>query len=164
MAFAGAEEEGLIPAFSVAENVALSSLDDFSPWGVPQPGRIGAETRTWMEKLDIRARSARQRAGELSRGNQKKILLARALMQRAQVFLFDEPAAGLDVGAQEKICRLINALALAGRGILIASGSPAGLLEVCDTIAVLREGRLVAQRAAADWSEPAIIQAALGSL
>ena len=115
-----------------------------------------------MEKLRIRARSPHQRAGELSGGNQQKVILARLLLHHATVLLLDEPTRGIDIPTKGQIHEIIAELAHQGKGILLVSSNPAELLDLCDTIALLRQGRLVELRAASEWTQPEIIAAALG--
>ena len=115
-----------------------------------------------MEKLRIRARGPRQRMSELSGGNQQKVILGRLLLHRAAVLLLDEPTRGIDVRTKVQIYDLIDAIAAEGKGVLLVSSDPAELLGLCDTVALLRQGRLVEMRPAKEWTEPEIIAAAMG--
>jgi ribose transport system ATP-binding protein len=96
----------------------------------------------------VRCAGPEQTAGELSGGNQQKVALARLLHQNADVLLLDEPTRGVDVGSKAEIYRLIGELAAEGRAVLMASSYLPELLGICDRIAVLSEGKLLAVRSA----------------
>ena len=154
--------EGLLPSLSIADNLTLTCLGRFSLMGFVNTERQSFAARDWMEKLRIRARSPRQEVRTLSGGNQQKVLLGRLLLHRAAVLLLDEPTRGIDVRTKAQIYELIDAIAAEGKGILLVSSDPAELLGLCDTVALLRQGRLVEMRPAKAWSEPEIIAAAMG--
>jgi len=154
--------EGILPSVSVADNLTLTCLGRFSLLGFLSTERQTFAALDWMEKLRIRARSPRQEISELSGGNQQKVILGRLLLHRAAVLLLDEPTRGIDVRTKAQIYDLIDAIAAEGKGILLVSSDPAELLGLCDTVALLRQGRLVEMRPAKEWTEPEIIAAALG--
>lgn len=81
--------------------------------------------------------------GTLSGGNQQKVAIAKWLVRDAEVFLFDEPTRGIDVAARRRIYRLFDSLASDGKGLVIVSSDVDELLETCDRIAVMSNGRLV---------------------
>jgi len=101
--------------------------------------------------------------GELSGGNQQKVLLARLLHQDADVLLLDEPTRGVDVGSKIEIYDLIGDLAAKGAAVLFVSSYLPELLGVCDRIGVMHRGQLVEIREAADWDEHEIIRIASGA-
>jgi ribose transport system ATP-binding protein len=89
------------------------------------------------------AAGIRQMAGFLSGGNQQKVILARWLLSKAQVFIFDEPTKGVDIGAKEQIYNLMVKLAKDGKSILMVSSDMPELISLSSRIAVMREGKLV---------------------
>jgi ribose transport system ATP-binding protein len=99
----------------------------------------------------------------LSGGNQQKVSLARLLNQRARVLLLDEPTRGIDVASKADVYRAIAALADAGCAVLVVSSSIPELFGLCDRIAVMRRGRLLAPRPVSEWTEHAVLEQALGS-
>jgi len=111
--------------------------------------------------MQIKARSAHQPVTELSGGNQQKVALARALHQQADVLLLDEPTRGIDVGTKTEIYRLIAELSGDGKAIIFVSSYFTELLAVCDRIAVMSRGRLIAIRPAADWTEETLLSCAI---
>ena len=155
-------QEGILPGLSIADNLTLTCLNRFSLLGFVNAERQRFAARDWMEKLRIRARSPLEKMETLSGGNQQKVLLGRLLLHRADVLLLDEPTRGIDVRTKAQIYQLIDRIAAEGKGILLVSSDPAELLALCDTVALLRQGRLVELRPAKAWSEPEIIAAAMG--
>ena len=109
--------------------------------------------------METRCVGIEQIVGTLSGGNQQKVAIAKWLTRDADVFLFDEPTRGIDVGARLAIYRLISELAAAGKGIVIVSSDLDELFETCDRIAVMSAGRLVKTFRRGEWSEEAILQA-----
>jgi ribose transport system ATP-binding protein len=108
----------------------------------------------------VRGRSLDQPAGELSGGNQQKVVIARWLLRDCDVLLFDEPTRGIDVAAKAAVHALLHELAMAGKGILVVSSEIDELMAVCDRIGVMSDGRLVETFARGTWSEAAILAAA----
>lgn len=114
-----------------------------------------------VESLDIKTPRVQQLVETLSGGNQQKVVIARWLCSSADVFLFDEPTRGIDVGAKSEIYDLVRALAEQGSGILIISSEVEELVDVCDRIYVLRQGRIVNELLREDISKESILAAAL---
>jgi len=143
------KEEGLALSLNIADNVTLSRLRGFGPMGLVLPRRQEDSTRHWIDKLDIRCRSPRQKVLDLSGGNQQKVAFARMLQHDVDVLLLDEPTRGIDVAAKATIYRLIDELARGNAGsgrqpraILMVSSYLPELMGVCDRIAVMCRGRL----------------------
>ena len=143
------KEEGLALSMSVADNVTLSALKGFGPFGLVLPSRQDKATRRWLEALDIRCRGPRQSVLSLSGGNQQKVALARLLQHDVDVLLLDEPTRGIDVAAKALVYKLINTLATGtqienrqSKAILMVSSYLPELMGVCDRVAVMCRGRL----------------------
>jgi ABC-type sugar transport system ATPase subunit len=157
--------QGVVPKMSVGDNLMLSSA---TRCGGNLPGLIDfSKSRALVarnvEKLDIRPRGAKDRAVEtLSGGNQQKVLLGRAMESGAQVLIFDEPTAGVDIGTKTEIQRLILDLARAGKGIIIVSSEMEEVLALADRILVIREGRLVRELVGHSASSVDVLRSALG--
>ncbi len=135
--------EGLMLRCAISANVALPHLGAFSRLGLAAPDRERRAASEQAGRVRLRARGPGQPAGELSGGNQQKVLFARALVGRPRVLLLDEPTRGVDVGARADIYALIRNLAAEGAAILVASSDLPELVGLADRIAVLREGRIV---------------------
>jgi len=154
--------EGLALPMSLADNITLSRLGRVGRWGWLSPARQKQAARRWIDRLNIRARGPEQAVWSLSGGNQQKVAVARLLHHDADVLLLDEPTRGIDVGAKVEIFRLMGELAAAGKAILFVSSCLNELLGVCDRIAVMSRGRLVAVKDAREWSEQTIMAVATG--
>ena len=143
------KEEGLALSLSIAENVTLSRLRGFGPMGMVLPRRQEDRTRHWINRLDIRCRSPKQKVLDLSGGNQQKVAFARMLQHDVDVLLLDEPTRGIDVAAKATVYKLIDELACGSveagrnrRAIMMVSSYLPELMGVCDRIAVMCRGRL----------------------
>jgi ribose transport system ATP-binding protein len=153
--------QGLILKLSVKENIVLASLDRMSTLGVVQTGEEDAAARHFVEELRIRTPGIEQRVMALSGGNQQKVLLSRWLCSRAEIFIFDEPTRGIDVGAKVEIYRMMNALTEQGAGVLMISSDLPEILGMSDRILVMRRGAVVAEIEAADATQESVLRRAL---
>jgi ribose transport system ATP-binding protein len=135
--------EGIVAGLSVRDNIALAVLPRMSRLGVVSESRIDAVVDTYMKRLRIKASSPGQRVGDLSGGNQQKVLLARLLATVPKVLLLDEPTRGIDVGAKAEVQSLIDELAAEGLGVVLVSSDAEELIEGSDRVVVLRDGVVV---------------------
>ncbi|MDD2764921.1 MAG: sugar ABC transporter ATP-binding protein [Opitutaceae bacterium] len=156
------KEEGLLLGQTLADNLTLTKLNRFGWGGWVSRARQAQATAARLAQLQIKARGPGQTAGELSGGNQQKLALARLLEHPARIFLLDEPTRGIDVGSKAQIYALMGELADQGKAVIFVSSYLPELLGLCDTIAVMCRGRVVACRPRSDWDEPAIMAAATG--
>jgi ribose transport system ATP-binding protein len=135
--------EGIALGLSVRENIALAVLPRLSTAGIVSERRIDEIVATFMTRLRIKASSPHQRVGDLSGGNQQKVLLARLLATGPKVLLLDEPTRGIDVGAKAEVQALIDELAAEGLGVVLVSSDAEELIEGSDRVVVLRDGAVV---------------------
>jgi len=157
--------EGLAMGLDIADNLTLSKLGGLGPLGVVVPRRQEAAAQTWIQRLGVRARSARQRVAELSGGNQQKVAIARLLHHDVDVLLLDEPTRGIDVASKTQVYALIDALVSAQppKAVLLVSSYFPELLGLCDRIAVIHRGRLGPARPASEWDEHTLMLEATGA-
>jgi ribose transport system ATP-binding protein len=153
--------EGLALPMSVADNVTLTRLPAVARRGWLDRRRQRAAALSVVERLRVRAESVQVPVVRLSGGNQQKVAFGRLLHQDADVLLFDEPARGIDVASKADIFREMEALAAAGKAILMVSSYLPELLGVCDRIAVMSRGRLSPTRPATEWTPASILEAAV---
>jgi ribose transport system ATP-binding protein len=153
--------EGLAQNRSIADNITFSRLGPYTKFGWLSLPRQKQGATTWMQRLEVKARSPDQEVQALSGGNQQKVALARLLHQDADVLLLDEPTRGIDVATKAAIYRLIGELAQVGKGVIFVSSYVTELLEVCDRIGVMSRGYLREIRPAAEWSEESIMSCAI---
>ncbi len=110
--------------------------------------------------MRIRCSSPAQNITELSGGNQQKAIIAKWLAAKSDLFIFDEPTRGIDVGAKSEIYQILRELADAGKGIIVVSSELPELLSVCDRIAVYRNGSIAEVFNNADATEENIMHVA----
>ncbi|MFE4967980.1 sugar ABC transporter ATP-binding protein [Streptomyces sp. NPDC056660] len=137
------KSEGIMPGLSVRENIALAALPGLSRFGLVDDARVDRIVDTFMKRLRIKAAGAHQKVGELSGGNQQKVLLARWLALHPKVLLLDEPTRGIDVGAKAEVQALIDELAADGLAVLLISSDTEELIEGSDRVVVLKDGVVV---------------------
>jgi ribose transport system ATP-binding protein len=136
---------GLALRLPIAHNITLANVRAISRFGMLDHAAQNSAARDFMGRLRIRASSTRQLCGSLSGGNQQKVVIAKWLFRQAQVFLFDEPTRGIDVGAKAEVFNLMHELARSGAAILMVSSEMQELLQVADRILVMREGRITGE-------------------
>jgi ribose transport system ATP-binding protein len=157
------KEEGLMLNQSIADNLSLSRMENMRRFGLLDLARQRSDTVEWMGRLRVRAEGPSQPMTQLSGGNQQKVALGRLLYHDARVLLLDEPTRGVDVGSKAEMYRIMLDLAASGKGIVFVSSYLPELMGICDTIAVMSRGRLVAARPARDWTEEEVLAAAIGA-
>jgi ribose transport system ATP-binding protein len=149
--------DGIIPTLSVRENIVLAALPTLSRAGFVSDRKQDALVETFMTRLRIKASSPDQRVGELSGGNQQKVLLARVLCLEPRVLILDDPTRGIDIGAKAEIQALISDLAEAGIAVVLISSELEEVVEGSDTVVVLRDGAVVGTLAGADVSQDGVL-------
>jgi galactofuranose transport system ATP-binding protein len=149
--------DGIIPTLSVRENIVLAALPTLSRAGFVSDRRQDALVETFMTRLRIKASSPDQRVGELSGGNQQKVLLARVLCLEPRVLILDDPTRGIDIGAKAEIQALISDLAEAGIAVVLISSELEEVVEGSDTVVVLRDGAVVGTLSGPDVSQDGVM-------
>jgi monosaccharide-transporting ATPase len=157
------KSEGIVPGLSVRENIALAVLPRLSRFGLVSQSRVDAIVGAFMRRLRIKASSPHQKAGELSGGNQQKVLLARWLAMHPKVLLLDEPTRGIDVGAKAEVRRLVDELAAEGLGVLLVSSDLEELIEGSDRVVVLKDGAVVGELTGDDVTEEKLMRTIAGA-
>jgi len=156
--------QGLILGMTVRENITLAHLDQF----VNRELLIDRAKETtvaskFIAELRIRTPSGEQLVRNLSGGTQQKVVLAKWLVGKASVFLFDEPTRGIDVGSKSEIYHLIVELARQGAAIVMVSSELPEVLGMAHRILVIREGRVAAAFSREDATPDKIIAVATGT-
>ncbi|MDN7455299.1 sugar ABC transporter ATP-binding protein [Burkholderia cenocepacia] len=152
--------EGLLLSQSITANVSLGQLDRLARGGIVDSGRETALAEQQIDALRIRTHGAAQPVGELSGGNQQKVVIGRWLARDMGVLLFDEPTRGIDVGAKFEIYTLMGALAREGRALVVVSSDLRELMLICDRIGVMSAGRMTAVFERGKWTQDALLAAA----
>jgi ribose transport system ATP-binding protein len=154
--------QGLVLGMTVRENTTLAHLGQFVRGiFIVKPAEVDA-TNVKIAELRIRTPSSEQIVRNLSGGNQQKVVLAKWLIGRARVFLFDEPTRGIDVGAKAEIYALMVELLRQGAAIVMVSSELPEVLGMSHRILVVRGGEIRAEFARADATPDKVIAVATG--
>lgn len=137
--------DGLVLAESIKHNITLSRLSLVSARGVIDKDQEQQAAENYKQQLNIRTPDVEQQVGNLSGGNQQKVLLGKWMFSRPDIMMLDEPTRGIDVGAKYEIYSIINDLVAEGKAVLMISSELPELLGMCDRIYIMVEGRIVGE-------------------
>jgi putative multiple sugar transport system ATP-binding protein len=143
----------------IKHNTTLANLRGVSSVGVIDDMAEMKVANDYRRRTNIRSSSIFQITGNLSGGNQQKVVLSKWLFAQPELLILDEPTRGIDVGAKYEIYTIIAALAAEGKAIIVISSEMPELLGISDRIYVMNEGRFVGEMAAADASQEKIMRA-----
>lgn len=157
-------QTGFFRNFSIKRNIAIGTQVKTAKfgglWGLTD-GR--AENRIAAEQcaaMNVKCRDVEQNIVELSGGNQQKVLLGRWMAAGAEVFIFDEPTKGIDVGTKAEIYGIMRRLADEGVGVIVVSSELPEVLAVCDRILVFADGQIQAEYSAEEATEEELVRSA----
>ncbi|MFJ1826292.1 sugar ABC transporter ATP-binding protein [Streptomyces sp. NPDC088178] len=150
--------DGIVPGLSVRENIVLAAMPRLSRFGVVSRRKQDRVVDIFMKRLRIKAASPEQKVGELSGGNQQKVLLARWLCLEPRVLLLDEPTRGIDVGAKAEVQGLVDELAREGLAVLLISSDIEELVEGADRVVVLRGGSVAGELTGDEVTESHLLE------
>ena len=136
------KQYGLVLSNDIKDNTALVGLDELSSKGVMNKEKIYKEAERMREMLRIKTPNVYEITGNLSGGNQQKVVLAKWILVNPDVLILDEPTRGIDVGAKYEIYCVINDLVKQGKGVIIISSEMEEVIGMSDRIYVLNEGRV----------------------
>jgi len=153
--------QGIVPALPIRENITLSALATLCHGGVIDRTAEAEAARSGMRDFSIRASGPEQPVGQLSGGNQQKVLLARALLNRPEVVVLDEPTRGIDVGAKAEIYALIRRLTDEGRAVLLVSSELPEAIALSHRLLVLRQGKVAAELDASKTTQEEVLRHAM---
>ncbi|WNS80588.1 sugar ABC transporter ATP-binding protein [Domibacillus sp. DTU_2020_1001157_1_SI_ALB_TIR_016] len=148
---------GLILMDDIKQNITLASLDKISKRSIIDENKEKIEAEHYRKKLRIKTPSVLQKAGNLSGGNQQKIVLSKWIFSEPDILILDEPTRGIDVGAKYEIYSIINELAAEGKGILLISSELPELLGMCDRVYVMNEGSITGEVAREEASQETLM-------
>ena len=136
---------GLVLIEDIRENISLAKLEKISKNQVINVNKEIKVAEDYRKRLNVKSSSILQKAGNLSGGNQQKVVLSKWIFTDPDVLILDEPTRGIDVGAKYEIYTIINKLAEEGKAIIIISSEMPEILGMCDRIYVMNEGRIVGE-------------------
>ena len=152
--------EGLLLPQPIAANMSLGNIGSVARHGIVDAKRENALAQKQIDAMRIRSSGPGQIVGELSGGNQQKVVIGRWLARDCRVLLFDEPTRGIDVGAKFDIYGLMGALAREGRALVVVSSDLRELMLICDRIGVMSAGSMTGVFERDTWSQDALLASA----
>lgn len=156
------KRQGLVLGQSVFDNVALPVLNSFSSLGRVMFSKLRPVIREIVDLIGVRTPSLRQTVRYLSGGNQQKVVLSKWFVRRAQVYIFDEPTRGIDVGSKVEIYKLMQKLAKDGAAIIMISSELPEIMNITDRIIAVRGGKITGEFNRGDATEEQVLRAAFG--
>ena len=151
---------GLMLDKSITDNSVIASVDDFIHLGLINDGKMRVASAEANAKLRTKTPSMEQLLKNLSGGNQQKVIIARWLIKNADIFIFDEPTRGIDIGAKSEIYTLMDELVKQGKSIIMISSELPEVLRMSDRIVVMCEGRKTGELDISEATQENIMQLA----
>ncbi len=156
-------QSGLLVDFNIRENISLPALKKYASAGMVSTDKETVTANEMIRAINIKTPSPEMRAGNLSGGNQQKVVLGKWLALAPKVMIFDEPTRGIDVGAKSEIYTLMRDLAAKGVAIIAISSDMEEVLGISDRIAVMHEGSITGILEREQFNEEAVMKLATGS-
>ncbi len=135
------KQQGLVLSESIEKNLTLVNIDSLKKGIFVEFKKIQEQAQRCIEKFQIRTPSADKAAGELSGGNQQKVVIGKWVNSDAEIYIFDEPTRGIDVGAKIEVYNVMNELVSQGKCVLMVSSELPEIFGMCDRVIIMREGR-----------------------
>ena len=158
-------KQGIVSDLSVQSNISLGSLEMLSSRGsIINKSKEKNVVKDLIEKLQVRTSGPDQLVGNLSGGNQQKVVLAKWISRPVKIFFLDEPTRGIDIGAKGEIYKLIEDLASNGTSVVMISSEIPELQAICDRIIVMKEGHNVAELKKNEFEADTILAHAMGEI
>jgi ABC-type sugar transport system ATPase subunit len=159
------KREGLVLGMSVGSNLTLAGLNGFAELGAVVDRKQEAHAvRDYIRNLRIKCASPDQAVGDLSGGNQQKVVAAKCLLTHPKVLLLEEPTRGVDVGARLEIYELVNKVAAEGRAVVLVSTDVSEVLGISDRVIAMRDGRFAGEWTRGEVSEENLMLHAAGGV
>ena len=154
--------KGLLLEQMMRPNLTLMALQNFIKNGLTQRKDEDDALKRAIRRFDIRARDPMVKVGDMSGGNQQKLLLGKIMECNPQVLIVDEPTRGIDVGTKQQIYHFLAALAADGMSVVVISSEMPEIIGVCHRVVVMREGRITGVVTGNDNNENEIVRYAAG--
>jgi ribose transport system ATP-binding protein len=155
------KQDGLVLNLNIRTNISITTLHKIERFGLLDNQKERQLSGKYVDSLQIKTPSDRQLAGNLSVGNQQKVVLAKWLATGPKLLMLDEPTRGIDIKAKNEIYKLILKLADEGLGIIVVSSELPEILALSDRVLVMSEGKLTAEFKGSEASEDIILNAAI---
>lgn len=156
--------QGLVLSESIMRNISLVNLDSLKRGLLIDDAKVKKQAGDCVNRLHIRTSSIYKLAGELSGGNQQKVVIAKWLNVDADIYIFDEPTRGIDVGAKIEVYHIMNSLVKQNKCVIMISSELPEILGMSDRVIVMRDGKIMAEldRASEHFNQESIMKAAWG--
>lgn len=155
------KQNGLVLMDSIARNNTMARLEKVCHGGIIDVDKEISVAEDYKKRLHTKTPHVRENVGNLSGGNQQKVLLAKWMFADPDILILDEPTRGIDVGAKYEIYCIINELAAQGKAIIMISSELPELLGMCDRIYVMHEGNMVTEMPVSEADQEKIMGAIL---
>lgn len=149
---------GLNLVGTVSENISMVAIQKMLTNGLYSQSKANKASEEYIGKLNIKTPSGNEIVGNLSGGNQQKVVIAKWLLNEPDIIIMDEPTRGIDVGAKRDIYILMGQLAQQGKAIIMISGEIPELMGVCDRIGVMAEGTLSGELTRDEFTQEKIME------
>lgn len=158
------KEEGLVLIRNIKENISMSSLKKLTK-GIQLDKKLEKKrVNDQVKRLNIKVSSIQQNAGNLSGGNQQKVVFAKVLEADPTICIFDEPTRGVDVGAKAEIYTIMDQLTKDGKSIILVSSDLPELIGMSDRVLIMREGKIVMEILKSEANQEIILAHASGGI
>lgn len=156
--------QGLIMAQTIKNNLILANMKKFSKLGFLNEGEIKQSSEELVHTLKIKTPSIDEVTGQLSGGNQQKVIIGKWANVDADIYIFDEPTRGIDVGAKVEVYKVMNNLVKEGKCVIMVSSELPEILGMSDRVIVMRDGKIMGEidRNTEHFSQGSIMKAAWG--
>ncbi|XID92604.1 sugar ABC transporter ATP-binding protein [Paenibacillaceae bacterium WGS1546] len=154
---------GIVPVRPIIDNIALPNMDLYSRWGILSRQKLRSEAESMCRSLAVKAHSLDMEVGQLSGGNQQKVVLAKWLLRDIKLLILDEPTRGIDIGAKHEIYKLMRDLAKQGIPIIMISSELPEVLGMCHRVLVMAEGRIQGELSRQEASQEKIMEMIVGA-
>lgn len=155
------KEKGLLLGKNLRQNLTLLALDRFTRIAIDTRAEDAALTQA-IKEFDIRAGDRTMNAGNLSGGNQQKLLLAKTMLAEPDIIIIDEPTRGIDIGTKQQIYAFIQTLAASGKAVIVVSSELPEVIGLSARVIVMASGRIAGEVPGDQLSEGRIVRLAMG--
>lgn len=155
------KNDGLVLGMDISCNISLASMKHVLKFGVLNHTLENAIAEKYRERLSIKSHSCKQTVGNLSGGNQQKVVLSKWLLTDPKVLLLDEPTRGIDINAKNEIYKLMNEMAGRSLGVIVISSELPEIMAISDRIVTICNGTVTGEFVREEFTEEAILTASL---
>ena len=162
MLFRSRKKQGLILGNSIAFNLTLTVLKQFMHGCFVNQQKQKDIIQYYINKLNIKTPGADKIVGQLSGGNQQKVVIAKWLATKPKIIILDEPTRGIDIGAKAEIYQIIDELCASGMAIIMISSELPEIINMCDRVCVVANGQIQGELSQSELTQEKIMKLATG--